>query len=103
MLLLYKLIYLILGSYYCYDNPGALQNQIVSDMKISVGGFSQLYAWYSWPNTILCFFGGFLIDRVLGIRFGAILFAGFILVGQAVFAGGALLNTYWIMILGRFM
>lgn len=72
-------------------------------MGISVGNFSQLYAWYSWPNTILCFFGGFLIDRVLGIRFGAILFSGFILLGQVVFAGGALLNSFWVMILGRFI
>lgn len=29
----------------------------------------QLYAWYSWPNVVLCFFGGFLIDRVFGIRY----------------------------------
>lgn len=91
------------GSYYCYDNPGALQNQIVADMGISVGSFSQLYAWYSWPNSILCFFGGFLIDRILGIRMGAIVFAGFILLGQIVFAGGALINQYWVMILGRFI
>ena len=30
--------------------------------------FMLLYAWYSWPNVVLCFFGGFLIDRVFGIR-----------------------------------
>lgn len=34
---------------------------------------------------------------------GAIVFAGFILLGQFVFAGGALINTYWVMILGRFI
>lgn len=91
------------GSYYCYDNPGALQNQIIDDLKISLSTFSQLYAWYSWPNTILCFFGGFLIDRVFGIRLGAVIFAGCIFLGQLVFAGGAFINSYYVMILGRFI
>lgn len=29
----------------------------------------QLYAWYSWPNVVLCFLGGFMLDRVFGIRY----------------------------------
>ena len=40
------------------------------------------YAWYSWPNVILCFFGGFLIDRVFGVRIGAIIFSLFVTAGQ---------------------
>ncbi|OTF75611.1 hypothetical protein BLA29_010956 [Euroglyphus maynei] len=91
------------GSYYCYDNPGALQQQIITDMKIDVSSFSQLYSWYSWPQTILCFFGGFLIDRFFGIRFGAIIFATIIFFGQLIFAAGALLNHFWLMNFGRFM
>lgn len=91
------------GSYFCYDVAGSLQKQIVKDMEVSVSEYSQLYAWYSWPNTILCFFGGFLIDRVFGIRLGAIIFSGIIFVGQLVFAAGGLLNLYWVMIAGRFM
>jgi len=49
------------------------------------------------------FFGGFLIDRVFGIRFGAIIFACFVMAGQIVFAAGALFNRFWLMILGRFI
>lgn len=37
-------------------------------MKVNTAQFMALYAWYSWPNVVLCFFGGFLIDRVFGIR-----------------------------------
>lgn len=89
------------GSYFCYDNPGAIQKQIISDMKVSTFDFSNLYALYSWPNVILCFFGGFLIDRVFGIRLGAIIFSFFILVGQFIFALGAVINKFWVMQFGR--
>ncbi|XP_054651216.1 major facilitator superfamily domain-containing protein 1 isoform X2 [Dunckerocampus dactyliophorus] len=58
------------GSYFCYDNPAALQTQVLQDLSLNTARFMQLYAWYSWPNVILCFFGGFLIDRVFGIRIG---------------------------------
>ena len=72
-------------------------------MKVGVSQFSGLYAWYSWPNVFLCFFGGFLIDRLFGIRLGAIIFSFFILAGQLVFAFGAFANRFWLMNLGRFM
>ncbi|UXI20375.1 GRIP and coiled-coil domain-containing protein 2-like [Sarcoptes scabiei] len=91
------------GSYYCYDNPGALQKQIIKEMDINIGTFSQLYSWYSWPQTILCFFGGFLIDRVFGIRLGAIIFAAIILIGQLFFALGAFCDLFWVMNFGRFI
>ncbi len=38
-------------------------------MDISQGQFMLMYSLYSWPNVVLCFFGGFLMDRVLGLRF----------------------------------
>ncbi|XP_054714124.1 major facilitator superfamily domain-containing protein 1-like [Uloborus diversus] len=91
------------GSYFCYDNPAALQQQIIRDMQVSTQDFSSLYSWYSWPNVILAFFGGFLIDRVFGIRLGAIIFSLFILLGQLVSATGAIFNYFWIMQLGRFI
>ncbi|RXM31367.1 hypothetical protein EOD39_7090 [Acipenser ruthenus] len=74
--LLHRIVVLIFmcflgfGSYFCYDNPAALQTQIVQDMDLNTSMFMQLYAWYSWPNVVLCFLGGFLLDRVFGIRTG---------------------------------
>jgi len=38
--------------------------------------------------VILCFFGGFLLDRVFGVRLGSIIFCLFVLVGQLIFALG---------------
>ncbi|KAF3692695.1 Major facilitator superfamily domain-containing protein 1 [Channa argus] len=58
------------GSYFCYDNPAALQTQVIQDLNLNTASFMQLYAWYSWPNVVLCFFGGFLLDRVFGISIG---------------------------------
>uniref|UniRef100_A0A8C0F0B8 Lysosomal dipeptide transporter MFSD1 n=1 Tax=Bubo bubo TaxID=30461 RepID=A0A8C0F0B8_BUBBB len=70
------------GSCFCYDNPAALQTQVQRDMKVNTAQFMALYAWYSWPNVVLCFFGGFLIDRVFGIRLGTVIFSIFVCVGQ---------------------
>ncbi|KAL1260191.1 hypothetical protein QQF64_008018 [Cirrhinus molitorella] len=72
-------------------------------MGLNTASFMQLYAWYSWPNVFLCFLGGFLLDRVFGIRLGTIIFALFVLIGQIIFAAGALANHFWLMNLGRFV
>lgn len=58
---------------------------------------------YSWPNVVLCFVGGFLIDRVFGIRLGTNIYSSLTLLGQVIFASGALFDVFWIMILGRFI
>ncbi|XP_054901508.1 major facilitator superfamily domain-containing protein 1 isoform X2 [Poeciliopsis prolifica] len=91
------------GSYFCYDNPAALQTQVIQDMNLNTAQFMQLYAWYSWPNVVLCFLGGFLIDRVFGIRLGTIIFSLFVCVGQVIFAAGAWANYFWLMEAGRFV
>ncbi|XP_055593267.1 major facilitator superfamily domain-containing protein 1-like [Uranotaenia lowii] len=91
------------GSYFCYDNPGALQDKFKSDLDLSTTQFVWLYSIYSWPNVILCFIGGFLIDRVFGIRLGTIIYMFILLIGQLIFATGGLLKSFWLMILGRFL
>lgn len=52
------------GSYFCFDNPGSLQDNFLNDMNLTTSQFVYLYSWYSWPNVIMCFIGGFLIDRL---------------------------------------
>ena len=56
------------GSYFCFDNPGALQNEIKVTMKISTFEFANLYSLYSWPNVVFPVIGGYLIDAVFGLR-----------------------------------
>lgn len=103
LIVLFFLCFLAFGSYYCFDNPGALQSQIENVMSVKAAQFSSLYSWYSWPNTVLCFAGGFLIDRVFGIRLGAFIFSFIIILGQVVFAMGAFVNRFWLMQFGRFI
>lgn len=91
------------GSYFCYDNPGALRDHFKPDLDINTTQFTLLYSIYSWPNVVLCFIGGFLIDRVFGIRMGTIIYLFVLLVGQILFATGAILDRFWIMVVGRFI
>ncbi|XP_015784976.1 major facilitator superfamily domain-containing protein 1 isoform X1 [Tetranychus urticae] len=92
-----------LGNYYIYDNPAALETEITRDLVISTSQYTTLYSLYSWPNVILGLFGGYLLDKVIGLRIGTIIFSLFVCFGQLVFALGAFLNTFWVMQLGRFI
>ena len=71
------------GSYFCFDNPAALHEEFLKDMDMSESTYMGLYAWYSWPNVVLSFVGGYLIDRVFGVRLGASIFSLFCICGQA--------------------
>lgn len=101
LIVLVLICFLSFGSYFCYDNPAALQDTMIHDLDINEGQFMAFYSFYSWPNVILCMFGGYLIDRVFGVRLGAIIFSIFVTVGQVLFAFGALLNSYPLMCFGR--
>lgn len=57
------MLYYCTGSYFCYDTPGSLQDHIIEDMDVDTVKYVSLYSLYSWPNVILSFVGGFLIDR----------------------------------------
>ncbi|CAL8078201.1 unnamed protein product [Orchesella dallaii] len=102
-LALFFMCFLGFGSYFCYDNPGSLQDNFIEDLDITTAQFAQLYSWYSWPNVVLCFVGGFLLDRVFGIRLGTVIFCVFIVIGQIIFALGGIFDMFWLMIVGRFI
>ncbi|XP_068621039.1 lysosomal dipeptide transporter MFSD1-like [Battus philenor] len=95
--------FLCFGSYFCYDTPGALADNFKSDSHLNTSQFALLYSIYSWPNVILCFIGGYLIDRYFGIRLGTIIYMIIVTIGAITFATGVYLNIYWLMILGRFI
>ncbi|XP_017770005.1 PREDICTED: major facilitator superfamily domain-containing protein 1-like [Nicrophorus vespilloides] len=100
---LFFMCFLGFGSYFCYDNPAALKSEFEKDLGLSDTKFNLLYSLYSWPNVVLCFVGGYLIDRVFGIRLGTNIFMLITLMGQLLFAAGAFFNTFWIMAAGRFL
>ncbi|XP_033325269.1 lysosomal dipeptide transporter MFSD1 isoform X1 [Megalopta genalis] len=91
------------GAYFCFDNPSALQDNFKTDLQMSTSKFVLLYSIYSWPNVILCFIGGYLLDSIFGIRLGTIIYMALTLIGHLIFATGALVNAFWLMMLGRFV
>ena len=56
------------GSYFVYDNPAALQCDMMNVFAIDYSTFMLQYSLYSWPNVVLSMLGGYLIDKVFGIR-----------------------------------
>lgn len=94
---------LTFGSYFCFDTPAALQDRFKRDLDITTATFTDFYSWYNWPNVILCFFGGLLIDRVFGVRLGTVVFSSLVLVGNLIFAFGAFVKSVPLMNLGRFV
>eukprot|EP00117_Sycon_ciliatum_P004809 scpid49543/ scgid9021/ Major facilitator superfamily domain-containing protein 1 len=103
LLLLGVMCLLGFGNYYCYDQPAALESEIMDVSGVNTAQFELLYSLYSYPNVVLSVFGGFLIDRVTGLRWGAVLFASIITVGHAIFAFGAQINSFLTMEIGRFV
>jgi MFS family permease len=105
---------LTLGSYYAFDMPSVLQNELVSQviLPFSPNGSQTLYnAWYTayaWCNMCMSLFAGVLVDR-WGTSKCSILFLSLIILGQSIFTLGAFLAPdhaktplpYAIMFAGR--
>lgn len=103
VLALLLMCFLCFGSYFCYDTPGALADNFKEDSHLNTSQFALLYSIYSWPNVILCFIGGYLIDRYFGVRLGTVIYMTILLIGAVTFALGVYINAFWLMILGRFV
>ncbi|GAM27788.1 hypothetical protein SAMD00019534_109640 [Acytostelium subglobosum LB1] len=90
------------GSYYIYDIPSALTQRAVDEWYgVTEVKYGLLYSVYNFPNMVIVFFGGFLIDRVFGLRLGSLLFCLLVLVGQLIFSISASSKTFWLALLGR--
>mgnify|MGYP001111321991 CR=1 FL=1 len=94
---------LTFGSYWVFDLPGAIETQLQEWMGPSFTESSNawLYSVVSWPNVVLALVGGFIVDRVTGIRKGALLFCFLIMIGQVVFTLGIQFKTYPVALVGR--
>ncbi|GIY48307.1 major facilitator superfamily domain-containing protein 1 [Caerostris extrusa] len=93
---------LTFGSYYCFDMPSVLQDQMQKDyhcnktinetcctecLGMSPSDYNLLYAVYSWTNAFVVIGAGFFIDK-FGNQVGASLFSSLCVVGSCVFALG---------------
>lgn len=92
--------FFMVGSNFCYDNPGPLQTQLEEKFQMDSTHFSLLYTVYSIPNMILPLLGGILLDTI-GVRLGLIFFCAVLTLGQFVFMLGGFATSYDEMIAGR--
>ncbi|KAL7467323.1 hypothetical protein ACHAXS_007571 [Conticribra weissflogii] len=93
------------GSYYAYDIPSALHQQLQDYMPHSPHfetQFNLLYTVYSIPNVILPLFGGNIVDRC-GAPACLALFAFFTLLGSSFLSIGVASKSWYIMYIGRFV
>lgn len=102
--------FLTFGGYYIYDFPGSIgtgrHDSIESRFEDHGKSYTQemnqaLYSVYSWPNTVLAFFGGILIDNVLGLRKAMLLFVTLVTLGSIIFWIGVWTVQYPVLLVGR--
>ena len=104
-LLLVSICFLTFGSYWVYDLPGALSLQLAQwfGPSYTPAMNANLYSVYSYPNIVLPFFSGLIVDKYTGVRGGAFLFISLITVGHAIFCTGVQARLYSVALLGRFV
>lgn len=93
----------MMGVYYSIDIPSALHQQLKDYMPANSDfeyDFNLLYTLYSFPNIILPFFGGNLVDR-FSASICLIVFFIFTFLGQLIFAIGVSMKNWNLMLLGR--
>lgn len=108
-IMLASICFLTFGSYWVFDFPGAVPTELCNwftahgvAFPLWKNGF--LYSVYSYPNVILGFFGGYIVDRFTGVRLGAFLFCFLVFCGQLIFCFGIQFQYYWAgCVLGRFV
>ena len=100
MLLL--LCYTYLATFYCTESPGGLEDIIIEVMEVDAEKYNLLLSISYWPNIVLCLVGGVIVDRLLGLRLGCIVVILTAALGQFIWALGAFVDQFWVMLFGRF-
>ena len=91
------------GRNYAYDNPQALESALTDpkgDFGLNGFNYNLLYGVYSFPNIILPFLAGLIVDK-LGSRIGVLLFAFLLIIGQFFVLLGGVFLSFPLMIVGR--
>jgi nitrate/nitrite transporter NarK len=78
--MLFLCAFMVVGPYFCYDFPGALENKIEIIFEVSSIEYASLYSWYATPNVILPLLGGILFDKI-GTANAITLFSLFMVTG----------------------
>ena len=99
--MLLMLCYAYFATFYCTESPGGLEDIIIEVMEVDAEKYDLLLSVSSWPNVVLCLVGGVIVDRLLGLRLGFILVTLTASLGQFIWALGAFVDQFWVMLFGR--
>jgi MFS family permease len=94
----------LFGNYFCYELPAALNLQLNERMGTPYDlwqyQLNMLFTAASMPNVICPLLAGIGIDR-LGTNTMLITLTTLLCLGQAIFAYGVYIRSFWLMIVGR--
>lgn len=97
---------LMASNFYAYDLPASLNTPMQAWLGLSDGDFAYavnlFYSVYSFPNIVLPFFGGYLIDK-FGVRWLMMILSFVQFMGQVVFSLGNDRKSVAVMLLGRLL
>ena len=105
-IILFLICYMKFALFFCIEMPSGLQNTLVNVFKIDAKQYNILFSSLTWADVILSVIGGLLIDKVIGIRRGALLFSVIAVLGKLVFIAGAIYGDsygYVFLVTGRFL
>ena len=94
------MVFVIFGSYFCYDNPSELQVRIQEKFGVSQTQYSLLYSSYSLPNMIVPVCGGLILSKI-GKGWGLFMFSSIITIGQIICAFGGWFDSFTMLVFGR--
>ena len=101
-------VFLLFGSYYCFELPAALKDSLEIKFSKHLSAdeyeyfFNSLFSIYSLPNIVLPFLNGYLIDR-MGLRKVLFTLVLLVAVGQVFFAFTISIENFTLMIFARFI
>lgn len=97
---LFLMVFILFGSYFCYDNPTELEDMIEQKFDVSQTQYSLLYTSYSLPNMVIPVCGGIILSKI-GRSNGLILFSLIITIGQSICALGGWFDCFLLLVIGR--
>ena len=91
------------GLLFNIEIPSGLQEGIIKMLKINSKQYNLFFSAYTWPCLILSTIGSILMDRYIGRRIGMMISSFIIMFGTAVIATGGFMNSFDILVAGRFV
>ena len=89
-----------MGSIYCFYLPNTLESNIKTYFNIDKSKYQLLFSVYEFPNLIVPFIGGMIVDRT-GVRISMIIVICIMICGQVLIISSVCSAHFWLMIMGR--